>query len=89
VPIGVTEAILDFKMWVKKPAGVNCYFTETSPGRKFVLTVYRDYKEGLYRIKGCDLDFTVCPTGQTYLVRVKVNQKGGWVFGHAGLTDAV
>lgn len=87
VPAGITEATLDFKIWVKKIAGVNCYFTEKGTGRKFVLTVYRDRKTERYRIQGSELDFTDCPLGRTYTVTVKANGKGRMVFEHVGLKD--
>lgn len=76
VPQGACEAILDAKIWAKKVMAICCYFTERGTGRKFQLTVYCNRQTGLYRIQGSELDFTQCPVGCVYALKVLFDPKG-------------
>ena len=79
VPLGEYDAILDFKVWAKKIMAIGCYFTQASTDKKFQLTVYCS-GTGIYRIKDCPIDFTECPIGRLYRVRVVTDQKKKIIF---------
>ena len=85
VPLGEFEAILDCKIWAKKIMGICCYFTHAATLKKFQLTVYCKHDSGAYKIEGCDLDFTQCPTGRVYMIFVIANERKKIVFVHARL----
>lgn len=76
-------AVLDFKIWAKKTMGIACYFTSQADGTFFQLTVYRRQSDHQYKLNGCDIDFTTCPTGVAYSVTVILNGKG-----HISFNDA-
>ena len=84
IPLGECEAMLDFKIWAKKIMAVGCYFTHAATEQKFQLTVYCS-GTGLYRIKDCPIDFTECPVGRLYKVKVIADQKKKIVFKGAEL----
>ena len=44
VPLGEYEAILDFRIWVKKTIEISCYFAQVQTNKKFQLTVYCNFK---------------------------------------------
>ena len=73
VPTGQFEAKLDFKIWAKKTMGICCYFTQQSSGRKFQLTVYRRKSDERYMLDGCEIDFTTCETGISYMVSIEIH----------------
>jgi 3,4-dihydroxy-2-butanone 4-phosphate synthase len=83
VPTGELEAVLDFKVWAKKTMGICCYFTHTETARKFQLTVYRRKSDERYMLDACEIDFTTCETGASYMVSVEINGKGNIAFGNA------
>jgi hypothetical protein len=74
IPLGEMEAMLDFKIWSKRIIAINCYFTKTDTGEKFVLTVYGHPKTGRYTLPGSTLDFGQCPIDCSY--NVMVGRKG-------------
>jgi len=74
IPLGEMEARLDFKTWSKRIIAINCYFTKTDTGEKFVLTVYGHHKTGRYTLPGSTLDFGQCPIDCSY--NVMVGRKG-------------
>ena len=74
IPLGEMEAVLDFKTWSKRIIAINCYFTKTDTGEKFVLTVYGHPKTGRYTLSGSTLDFGQCPIDCSY--NVMVGRKG-------------
>jgi hypothetical protein len=71
IPLGEMEAVLDFKTWSRRIIAVNCYFTKTGTGEKFVLTVYGHPKTGRYTLAGSTLDFGQCPIHCSYNVMVQ------------------
>lgn len=85
VPLGVYEAVLDFKIWAKKAMAICCYFTQKDTGKKFQLSVYRRQKEELYRLDESDIDFKVCPVDTVYLITVDLNGKQKSAFKNAVL----
>ena len=89
IPIGAFEAILDCKIWAKQEMGIGCYFSQKETGYRFVLTVYRDRLKQAYRIKDCPIDFTVCPVGATYALRVNFNGNGNPFISEARLCGNV
>jgi len=76
VPTEEIEAVLDCKIWAKQTMGIGCYFTEIGTGCKFVLTVYRSNKDGEYKVRNCPIDFTDCPIGEKYALKVALNGHG-------------
>lgn len=74
IPLGEMEARLDLKTWSKRVIAINCYFTRTDTGEKFVLTVYGHPKTGRYTLPGSTLDFGQCPIDCSY--NVMVGRKG-------------
>ncbi|MFD0792079.1 hypothetical protein ACFQZX_00540 [Mucilaginibacter litoreus] len=72
IPFGIYPVTLDFMIWSKKQAGINCYCTITENGLKIVLPVYRneaeDYMAGKLDLRfvpfGSQLRVTVEPRGQ-------------------------
>jgi hypothetical protein len=74
IPLGEMEAVLDFKTWSRRIIAINCYFTRTGTGEKFVLTVYGHPKTGRYTLPGATLDFGQCPIHCSY--NVTVQRKG-------------
>ena len=74
IPLGEMEAVLDFKTWSRRIIAVNCYFTKTGTGEKFVLTVYGHPKTGRYTLAGSTLDFGQCSIECSY--NVMVGRKG-------------
>lgn len=83
VAFGEYEAILDFKIWAKKVMGICCYFTQVASGKKFQLTVYCKGRTGAYKIGNCDIDFTSCPIGTAYRIKVGADQRKKIVFENA------
>jgi hypothetical protein len=85
VPVGKFPATLDFKIWAKKTMGISCFFTIQEDQRKFQLTVFRRSTDRQYMLENCDcdIDFSVCKTAETYIVRVAVNGKGNISFKNA------
>jgi hypothetical protein len=84
VPTSEVEAVLDFKVWAKKVMGINCYFTQVSTNKKFQLTVYLNKEKGNYRLTNGEVDFSQCPCGALYKLRVAVFQDrvlftGAWL----------
>ncbi|MES2329285.1 MAG: hypothetical protein V4539_06745 [Bacteroidota bacterium] len=75
VPIGHYDALLECKVWAKKVSAVCCYFKEGSTGKRFQLTVYNNGGTG-YFLKDCPVDFTKCPVGVMYHIRVSLSAKG-------------
>lgn len=45
IPFGSYEVSLDFMIWSKKQAGINCYCTITESNSKVILPVYRNESE--------------------------------------------
>ncbi|MEO7215484.1 hypothetical protein [Mucilaginibacter sp.] len=45
IPFGTYEVTLDFMIWSKKLAGINCYCTITESKLKVILPVYRNDAE--------------------------------------------
>lgn len=80
VPLGVYEAVLDFKIWAKKAMGIGCYFTQKETGMKFQITVYRRQKDKAYLLEEGAVDFRVCPVNAAYLVTVQLNGKQNIAF---------
>ena len=80
IPLGEFEAVLDFKIWAKKILAIGCYFTHAVTEQKFQLTVYCKAGVGLYRVEECSIDFTECPIGRLYRVKVIADQKKKIVF---------
>jgi hypothetical protein len=72
--IGEINVRLDFKIWAKERVAVVCYFTDIESGKKFQLSVFR-LKDGDYKLKGCDIDFTTCPTEEEYQLTIEKNTK--------------
>ena len=73
--IGKINAMLEFKIWAKESVAVVCYFTDIESGTKFQLSVFR-LKDESYKLKGGDVDFTSCPTGEEYQLVIEKNGKG-------------
>src|SRR6201747_886141 len=71
IPFGTYEVTLDFMIWAKKQAGINCYCTINETGLKVSLPVYRneteDYLAGGLQMRcvpsGTSLQATVEPRG--------------------------
>jgi len=76
VPVGEIEAMLDRKIWAKQAMGIGCYFTQARTGAQFVLTVYRSNQDGEYKVRDCPIDFTDCPIGEQYVLKVALNGHG-------------
>jgi len=76
IPLGVYEAMLDFKIWSRRIIAVNCYFTKLLTKEKIQLTVYGNNQTGLYIVPGSPIDFTTCATGVAYRITVARNNKG-------------
>jgi hypothetical protein len=74
IPLGELEVVLDFKTWSRRIIAINCYFTRTDTGEKFVLTVYGHPKTGRYTLPESTLDFGQCPIDCSY--NVIVGRKG-------------
>jgi hypothetical protein len=74
IPLGEMDASLDFKTWSKRIIAINCYFTKTGTGDKFVVTVYCHNKTGHYALPGSTVDFGQCAVNCIY--RVEVAMKG-------------
>ncbi|TXJ24906.1 MAG: hypothetical protein E6Q24_15270 [Chitinophagaceae bacterium] len=74
VPMSEVDAVLDFKVWAKKVMGINCYFTQASTGKKFQLTVYLNKGKGNYRLTNGEVDFSQCPCGVLYRLRIGIIQ---------------
>ena len=70
IPIGEMDAVLDFKTWSKRIIAINCYFTKTGTGDKFVVTVYCHNKTGRYTLPGSTVDFGQCPVNWIYKIDV-------------------
>ena len=76
IPVGLFEATLDFKTWSKRIIAINCYFTKTDTGEKFVVTVYCNYTTGKYMLANSVVDFSTCDLNSNYNVEVVRNSKG-------------
>src|SRR5690349_19154959 len=72
--VGKVNAKLDFKIWAKESVAVVCYFTDLESGRKSQMSVLQQ-KDESYKLKGCDIDFTTCPTGEEYQLTIEKNTK--------------
>jgi hypothetical protein len=83
VPLGIYEAVLDFKIWAKKAMAIGCYFTQRQTGIKFQLTVYRRQRDELYKLGEGDVDFKVCPVNVVYTIIVVLNEKKKIAFKNA------
>jgi hypothetical protein len=70
IPLGEMDAVLDFKTWSKRIIAINCYFTKTGTGEKFVLTVYCHNKTGSYSLPGSTVDFGQCKINCIYKIDV-------------------
>jgi hypothetical protein len=68
IPLGEMDAALDFKTWSKRIIAINCYFTKTDTGDKFLVTVYCHNKTGRYTLPGSTVDFGQCPIGYIYRI---------------------
>lgn len=73
--VGELNATLDYKIWGKDSIAVVCYFTDVESGTKFQMSVFRA-KDESYMLKGSDIDFTSCPTGEEYQLVIEKNSKG-------------
>ena len=73
-PLGIINAVLDFKIWAKESVAVTCYFTEVDHGTKFQVSVFRQSDKS-YRLKNGEIDFTECPTGKEYQLTIERNSK--------------
>ncbi len=80
IPIGVSEATLDFKAWAKNVAAINCYFTIIETGQKILLSVYRKHSDSTYMLENSDIDFTTCETDKSYNIETKLNNRGNVKF---------
>lgn len=89
IPLGEYNAKLDFKIWVKKIAGICCYFIQQDTGIKFQLTVYRRRSDELYQLEGCDIDFKICPISCIYHIKVGVNSKSNITFKDAAISQTL
>lgn len=83
VPLGLIEAVLDFKIWAKNIMGINCYFTEVATQKKFQLTVYLSNRLRLYRLASDGIDFYDCPTGRIYRIHTEHGKSGKVMFADA------
>jgi hypothetical protein len=77
IPLGEMDASLDFKTWSKQIIAINCYFTKTDTGDKFVVTVYCHSKTGRYTLPGSTVDFGQCPAGWIYKIDVATIERKG------------
>jgi hypothetical protein len=75
IPLGEFEAVLDFKAWSKRIIAINCYFTKTGTGERFVVTVYHNSKSGRFNPVASEVNFGDCAVGRTYYVAVEKNNK--------------
>jgi len=72
IPFGTYKVSLDFMIWSKKQAGINCYCTIRETGLKVILPVYRneaeEYLAGALEMRfvafGIELQATVEPRGE-------------------------
>jgi len=72
IPFGTYAISLDFMIWSKKQAGINCYCTIKETGLKVILPVYRNdaeqYLAGTLDMRligfGANLQATVEPRGE-------------------------
>jgi hypothetical protein len=87
VPTGEMEVVLDFKVWAKQAMGIGCYFTQAETGLRFVLTVFRGDNDGYYMVRDCAIDFTDCPTGVAYRLKVALNSHGNPYMSAATLVE--
>ncbi|MFT3948202.1 MAG: hypothetical protein QM763_14625 [Agriterribacter sp.] len=87
IPLGEFEALLDFKTWSKRIIAINCYFTKSGAGEKFVVTVYCNYQTGKYMVQGSTVDFSGCATNAVYRISVCKNDKGKIVLSKAELIN--
>jgi hypothetical protein len=77
IPLGEMDAVLDFKTWSKRIIAINCYFTKTGTGDKFVVTVYCHPKTGRYTLPGSTVDFGQCPVNWIYKIDVATIERKG------------
>lgn len=89
VPLGMVEAVLDFKIWAKNVMGINCYFTDVATRKKFQLTVYLSNRLRLYRLGSGEIDFYDCPTERIYRIDTEVGKSGKIMFVNAILLQAI
>lgn len=85
VPLGVIDAMLDFKIWAKNVMGINCYFTDVITQKKFQLTVYLSNRLRAYRLSSNGFDFYDCPTGRIYRIHTVRGNSGKITFANAVL----
>ncbi|MEP6749413.1 MAG: hypothetical protein ABJB86_16880 [Bacteroidota bacterium] len=86
IPEGYYDARIDFKIWAKKTMAVVCYFSIEAINEKCCLSVFRMQATKAYKIRGCDIDFTTCPTGRIYKIRIGYNGKNKPVLQEAAFT---
>jgi len=77
IPLGEMDAVLDFKTWSKRIIAINCYFTKTVTGDKFVVTVYCHNKTGRYTLPDSTVDFGQCPVNWIYKIDVATIERKG------------
>jgi hypothetical protein len=77
IPLGEMDAALDFKTWSKRIIAINCYFTKTDTGDRFVVTVYCHNKKGRYTLPGSTVDFGQCPVNWIYKIDVAAIERKG------------
>ena len=77
IPLGEMDAALDFRTWSKRIIAINCYFTKTDTGEKFVVTVYCHNKTGRYILPGSMVDFGQCPVNSIYRIDVATIESKG------------
>ena len=82
------EAILDFKIWGKRPC-LTCYFRNIRTGEKFCLSAFDNKRASRYTPRDNDIDFS--ETGiehGLYLVTTTATKKGGSAWASARLIFA-
>lgn len=71
IPQGKITAFLDCKIWAKKIMAINCYFTAICLDKKFQLTVFCDFKNGIYKLPGSQINFATCPINNEYDIDIR------------------
>ena len=76
IPLGIFDAILNFKTWSKRIIAINCYFTKIDTKEKFIVTVYCNNQMAKFQLKDSDIDFSSCLVGQAYHISVTKDGRG-------------
>ncbi|HEX8358355.1 MAG TPA: hypothetical protein VF610_13110 [Segetibacter sp.] len=76
IPLGVSDARLDFKIWSKRIIAINCYFTRIDTDERLVVTVYCNHETSRFQLSHSTVDFSRCPTGEIYRLQIIKNEKG-------------